>query len=1200
MNQKKRILALDIGVSSVGLALIHEVNGKKTLEKLAVRIVPEDPDFHGKFYSGNTASKNMERTQKRGIRRNNQRFKARRDQLNCLLKENQMYPDEALINLPTRNLYGLRSKAVTEKISLQELGRILMLLNQRRGFLSNRKSISKEENTTEYKERIFALEKERGNETIGQQLHTELQESEHSFEVVLRKRTYLRASYLEEFDRIWEEQKKYHSVLTGGYGEDKNKGTLYDQLRNRIMYYQRPLRSKKGLVSDCRFEKHHKAVTKSSPYFQLYQILQKVNDLSWTTPDGEKHYPTHEQREQLKKRLWSGKLNSKYKLTVTQIKSVLGFGRNDRVYLNFTELDGAKTYSILKKALQKAQIENPEQYLFFKWDHRNKAGNFCNEKGGLFELWHITYSLPHEQEVINTLVKRFGFTVSQSRIIAQNVGYSSDYGSLSTRAIRKLLPHLEEGLQYSEACDEVEYDHSGYKTAIQLQPKLEPIKRNALRNPVVEQILNQVVNMVNMVLENYGAIHEIRVELARALRNSAKTRKKITKANSRNKTNNARIRKELQEKYGLKYVNGRDIKRFILWEETDRNCLYCNHPISGEDFSSGKAEIEHILPKSRSFNNTMSNYILAHTTCNSEKGQMTAYDFMASKGEEKLYQYTSKVNEFYADGKGEISKAKFENLMCKGEDIPDDFVERMKKDSQYIATESVKMLRSICPKVNTTTGQVTDLLRDEWGLKHLLQEFSLEKYQAIGQTEEKIIKTQNGQTKTVTVIKDWSKRNDHRHHAVDALICALTDQEIIFRLNNRNKLYQYTRDMLSPKEIAAFEEAIEGKFSLKTFLKHQENTIPCSMPDVRHQAKKHLEEIFVSYKKENSKVLTKNSNVPKNGEKQMTWVPRGRLHEDTVMGEIKRIASKKVKLDSRFPLEALEWIVNPEIKELLKKHLSEYHNNPKLAFSKKTLKSNPIYYKNVPLEAIAVYEKVLTKRVKVDENMTHAQINKIIDLESQRAVKERLAQHDGNIKAAFKNLGDNPIYLKTGMVLKSVTVSEHGKVEKVRNGYAKLGNNHHALIYKDAMQNYHNKVVTFWVAVAIGLTNVNEHGKPYPIINRSNDAELGEFQFSMQKNDLFVFDLVHSKNPEKENELNFFDDANRKRISEKLFRLQKMSKNEKGQFVVNFRHHLETSTKRSDLKLKNITWITISKNSDLKRLTKIRLNHLGEIIKIGE
>jgi CRISPR-associated endonuclease Csn1 len=383
----KKILGLDIGVSSVGISIIEENGDKKEIKELAVRIIPEDPNFHGKFYTGNTASKNLDRTLNRGIRRGNQRFKKRRDDLHALLKKNSMFPSDDLIGLPAIKLYELRSKAAYEKISLQELARILMLLNQRRGFQSNRKSNSEEENSTDYKKRISDLEHELNGKTIGQQLFKELQDSNSIIETLIRERTYLRSSYLMEFDRIWECQRQYYSnILTGGVNEDNNKNTLYNTIRNKIIFYQRPLKNQKGLVSNCPFENYHKSVTKSSPYFEMFKIWQKVNDLEVTFHDGTKLKPILEQKQELFKALfWGENLNNKFKLTVTEIKKILGLKRTEG-YLNFMELDGSRTYSIIKNALIKANIKNIENLLFFNTDKHD-------EKGGLLELWHITYSL---------------------------------------------------------------------------------------------------------------------------------------------------------------------------------------------------------------------------------------------------------------------------------------------------------------------------------------------------------------------------------------------------------------------------------------------------------------------------------------------------------------------------------------------------------------------------------------------------------------------------------------------------------------------------------------------------------------------------------------------------------------------------------------------------------------------------------------
>jgi len=1218
----KRILGLDIGVSSVGLAIITDNNGRKEIQNMAVRVVPEDPNFHGKFYSGNTASKNEDRTIKRGIRRNNQRFKLRRDRLYNKLKEVDLFPGDVLFKLDALKLYELRAKAVEEKITLEEFGRVLILLNQRRGFLSNRKASTKEENTTEYKERIKELESELKGRTIGQQLYSELQASESIFDILIRERTYQRASYIEEFDRIWDKQHSFYpDVLTGTSNDEDIKDTLYDTIRNRIIYYQRSLKSQKGLVSECPFEKYHKATAKSSPYFELFRIWQKVNDLSWKTPEGVENTPTQEQKQKLYKSLFYGEnLNKSYKLTVSKIKEILGYSLRERIYLNFTELDGSRTFSIIKNAIEESGIENVEQFLSFNPEQND-------EKGGLFELWHITYSLPTEKEVVNTLQKRFNFTQEQSEIISKKVSYISDYGSLSTRAIKRLLPYMAKGIGYSDACDKVGYDHSGYKTKIKIGEKLKAIHKNSLRNPVVEQILNQVVNMVNLAIDEYGDFDEIRVELARELRNSAKTRNSITASNSKNKKKNEKTRKILKQEFGFNIVNGRDIKRYNLWEETGLKCLYCNKFIKEDDFISGQAEIEHILPKSRSFNNSMSNYIMAHRKCNANKDQQTAYDFMVSKGNDALHQYVSKVNALYNDGNGKITRAKFDNLLTKGEDIPSDFVERMKKDSQYIAKESVKMLKTVCKNVYTTTGQVTDLLREEWQLKHALQEVNIDKYRALKQTENKEIKDSQGNPKTIEIIKDWSKRDDHRHHAIDALICALTDQKIIFKLNNLNKIYQFAKNSLSVEELAKMEEINEHRYDLKEFVAQGAYEFKEPIKNLRCEVKKHLAEIFISIKKENSKVLTPNINKPKNGKEQMTWVPRARLHGETVMGSVKRIAKKKIKLDKKFDVNILENIISPNHKKILISYLSQYDNDPLKAFDSRLLKKEPLMCKNKPLKDVAVYEYVNTKRVEIEGYFTDSQrkdpakkklIENVleIDREAGSKLQERLNEFNGNFKEAFRNLNKTPIILKNGKKLKSVTIYDESKtIEvsvkkdlfgkevldnkglKIPSSYVNTGGNHHALIYRNEKGEYKDKVISFFDAVEIGLLNIEQTGKPYPIINRNNDVELGAFQFSMQINDLFVFDLKHSENPQEENEINFIENKNRALISEKLFRVQKLSKKSNGVFDIEFRHHLEATINR---KIKEITWVNFQSNKHLDRLTKVRVNHLGQMIKVGE
>jgi CRISPR-associated endonuclease Csn1 len=1188
----KKILGLDIGVSSVGLAVVEKTADKYKIIDMAVRVVPEDPNFHGKFYSGKTASKNEARTRYRQIRRGIQRFKLRRDALNRVLSQNNMMPDDTLIHLSAKELYGLRNKAISDKLSEKEIGRVFMHLNQRRGFLSSRKSNSEEENLTEYKERIKQLQNELGTKTIGQHLYDELCASNNGVDVLLRERTYLRASYVEEFDRIWDAQKKHHpALLSGGPQEDNNKGSLYDKIRNRILFYQRPLRSQKDLISSCTFEPNNRVAPKSSPYFEWFRIWQKLNDLEWKTPDGLRFKPSMEQKQALFNELFYNTSSDKAVLKITAIKNCLGFKKSDKIYLNFEELDGSRTYAMLRDALEQAEITDVHERLFFNPE-------VSDEQGGLMEWWHLTYSIPNEADLIRSLANRMHITKEQAKIITKKTAYKPDYGSLSTRAIKKLLPHLLNGLGYSEACDAVGYDHSGYKTKQELKEKLSLLMPNALRNPVVEQILNQMVNMVNLAIDEYGPFDEIRVELARELKNNAKKRNQIEKQQNSNKKKNEDITKELKNSYGFKVVSKKDIQRYTVWNETENQCLYCNNPISNTEFLNGLADIEHIIPRSRSFSDNINNFILAHRKCNRDKNQHTAYDFMEQKGENVLKEYIEKVNRLYDNGKGSISRLKFQNLLARGNEIPDDMVDRMKNDTQYISREAVKILKGICENVHTTTGQITDYLRMEWGLNDVLKELMIDTYRAANETEWKEIKDRSGNIIQKETIKNWTKRDDHRHHAVDALICALTDAKIIFKLNNLNKIYQYERDMLSPSEIKAMEDALSEEtgektsFNLKQFISERSNT-DAPIPNLREEAKKHLAGLFISFKK-SSKVFSKNVNRPKKGLPQITWTPRSHLHEETVMRKVLTPGDKPVSLNKKFDIAWVDQIVNNKEREAVKQHLATFNNDPELAFDKKTLKQSPLEVNGKALEKVTLFEEVLSKRVPISTGITTAQMGKIADGQVKTLLEQRMNAYGNDPKKAFADISNNPIWLNRdkGIQIKSFRTLENAKAQKVREGYVQTKGNHHALIYCNNEGIYTDVVVSFWEAVNLGLTNIKEKGHPYPIIQREDHPEYGRLVFTMQINDLFVLDLKHSKNPKNDDEINFLDINNRELLSKKTFRLQKMSKKSNGAIDIVLRQQYETSINRE---IKEITLLNFQSISHFKRLTKIVVNALGQI-----
>lgn len=1150
------ILGLDIGVGSVGFALIELIeNDEPKIITTGVRIITQDPNFHGNFISGKTASKNEARQSSRSARRNLQRYKLRRSKLKDVLLKLNMYPNNELLkNTSKLELFTLRKKGLSQKLTLQEIGRIFLMLNAKRGFLSNRKSEAPEESKSEYLIKINQLKKEVQDKTIGEYFYNKILDNP---DYQIKQNIFPRAEYINEFDTIWNKQKEFYpDILTGGLHK-KNANTLYRKIKEEIIYFQRPLKSAKHLVGNCTFEAPRKTTPKSSPYFQLFRIYQQLNNIELTNLDNSKRNLTSEERIIIFNALHNpDELDKTGNLTSSNLFKLLKLNKN-LFTINYPKIEGNKTLIILNKALVKAGVKKPEQYLQFN-------PFIEEEKNGLYQLWHITYSLQTDEEICNSLIKHFKFSADESKIIAESIKFTSDYGSLSSKAIKKLLPFLNEGLHYDKACLQVGYNHTPEvnKEVVDLLDFMPNIKPNELRNPVVEQILNQTANVVNAIIKKYGHPAEIRVELARELKNNAKKRAYIDKSNRELESENSKIKSILINDHNFKRVNSRDLKRYRLWVETDKKCLYSGNNIPFVDVYNGKAEIEHILPKSRAFSNAMSNLILAYMDENRVKNQMTAFDYMSTKNDTEIVRFKNETKRLFYDNK--ISKTKLDNLLCEGENIPDDFVARQLKDTQYISVEVVNRLKQICGSVKTTTGSVTDFLKDRWKLNDLLNEINFEDYKRVGLTEIIEVKDKVQVTHNKEVIKDFTKRSDQRHHAVDALIVALTTDSHIFRLNNLNKDYATYKD-----------------------LKESSYNITEPIRNLRYRAKEFLESILVSYKKPSSKVMSRKVNrfKTKNGTKeQITWSPRGSLHEETILGQIKQYKVVKIKEAFNEP----DKIVSDLLKKSVNSILDDNNSNPSLAI--KSLKKKPIIINGIEIETAVMWNYLYTKKIGLNDSITPPQVEKIIDKKIQRLVRERIKNSGGNIKAAFKDYANNLIYIDKAKKLpvKRVRVEDNGSLIQLKRsegfGYAYTKGNHHSIIYSDNDGNFAEKVVSFFEATQNCLSNLHTTGTIYPIIDKKDLTEDLKYKYSLQKNDLVLIGL----NPF---ELDLNDFSNRKIIAKHLFRVQKMSK---GQYV--FRHQFQTTIDINvDFSMKSISSLKYFQD-----VYKIKLNHLGDIIKIGD
>lgn len=1234
----RRILGLDLGTGSIGWTVVSiddRTNCPKKIEGMGSRIVPLSVGDFNEFSTGNAISKNQNRTKDRTQRKGYDRYQQRRYNLTLKLRELGLLPNDDLMNLPVLSLWQLRANAATPgvKLSLAEIGRVLYHLNQKRGYKHAKADEGNEDKKQkEYVSAIndrYRLIKDCGK-TIGQCFAEKLKETEivnedgkKFYTYRIKDQVFPRQAYEVEFDRIVECQRAFYPEIF----TDEN----IHIIRNEIIYYQRKLKSCKHLVSLCEFEKRPyinkegktvydgpKVAPCSSPLFQVCKIWESVNALTLRNRVGDTLPITKEQRLKMFEHL-----DNNPKLLLADLYKILDISKKDGWWGGKAigkGLQGNVTKVQLKEALQGC----PDAAKMLQFNLCQEETSLVDTETGeivpvispkfqiepLYELWHTVYSIADKNELANALKKKFG--VEQEEVVHKlyRLDFSKPgFGNKSSKAIRRILPYLKDGLMYSEACLCAGFRHSesltkGENEARELLDKLPLIHKNELRQPVVEKILNQMVNVVNAVIDKYGKPDEIRVELARELKQSREERNVADQNMRRRERENADISKKIEEFSDMSSSRNRILK-YRLWEESGHKCFYCGQPMHVKEFLAGvDAEREHVIPKSLLFDDSFSNQVCSCRKCNREKGNSTAYDYMGTKSTSELDDYLTRIDTYYKEGK--ISKAKREKLLMPKDEIPTDFIDRQLRQSQYIARKSMEMLKSVCRDVTATSGSVTAFLRHTWGYDEVLHDLNFERYVTGGLTE--VYEYEHrGQKHTKRRIAGWSKRWDHRHHAIDALVIACTQQGMIQRLNTLNA----ERDVLYA-EVTEPSEEWKGKRSLLQQWVSERK--PFSTNEVMDAASR----ISVSFKA-GKKVATPGKRFKYvNGKKVILQtgivVPRGPLSEESVYGQIKTMEKSK---SIKFIFENPALIVNLRIKQLVEDRIKQHEGDIRKAIA--SLKEEPLYLdvaRTVELEYATCYKQEFVTKYPVG-NLKLKDIDSVVDQHVKQVLSSRLRDFGNNEKEAFKDLANNPIYIDKAkkIAIKTVRcftglsavepVSYNSTGEPI--GFVKPGNNHHVAIYVDDEGQEYEHVVTFWHAV-----ERKKNGLPVVIKNPLEawdfvaDKDLPEaflnnlpkihwkYNTSFQLNDMFILGLAED----------LFQDAIVNRdyvtLNNHLYRAQKCSTKN-----YCFRLHIETTVddkyagvKNEMLskqlgKLKKIQSLAAWRNENPH---KVRVSMLGEIL----
>ena len=1167
MLMSKHVLGLDLGVGSIGWCLIALDAQGDPAEILGMgsRVVPLTNLGDDKAFSkGEAFTANQKRTARRTMRRGFARYQLRRYRLRRELEKVGMLPDAALIQLPLLELWELRERAATagRRLTLPELGRVLCHINQKRGYRhvksdaaaivgdEGEKKKKKKDSNSAYLAGIRANDEklQAEHKTVGQYFAEQLRQNQSEsptggISYRIKDQIFSRQRYIDEYDQIMAAQRVYYpDILTDAF---------IRMLRDELIFMQRPLKSCKHLVSLCEFEKQErvmrvqqddgkggrqlverrvkfgpKVAPKSSPLFQLCRIYEAVNNIRLTRPDGSPRDITPEERAKIVAHLQSSaslsfaalkKLLKEKAIIADQLTSKSGLkGNTTRVALAAALQPYPQYHRLLDMELETrmmtVQLTDEETGEVTEREVAVVTDSYVHQP--LYRLWHILYSIEERDAMRRALITQLGMKEEDLDGGLLDQLYRLDfvkpgYGNKSAKFICKLLPQLQQGLGYSEACAAVGYRHSNTPTSEEitertLLEKIPLLQRNELRQPLVEKILNQMINLVNALKAEYG-IDEVRVELARELKMSREERERMVRNNEDREDHNKEVAEKIQ-KCGLFPTKSR-IRKYRLWEEAGRQCLYCGRSIDEKQCLNGDdMEVEHIIPKSVLYDDSYGNKTCACRRCNKEKGNRTALEYIRAKGWED--EYMERINERLKAKK--ISYSKYQRLRWLKEDIPSDFLERQLRLTQYISRQAMAILQQGIRRVSASEGGVTARLRSLWGYDDILHTLNLDRYDSMGETERV---SREGETTEKLRIKDWSKRKDHRHHAIDALVVASTRQGYIQRLNR----------VSSESEREAMSEEIEVQKATKTDKLSLLERWLTQRPHLSVRAvSDKVAEILISYRP-GQRVVTRGRNIYRKKTadgREVTCVqrgvlvPRGELMEASLYGKI--LSQGRERIVKRYSLHDLKGeVVDPRLREL-----------------------------------IAEYNQEITSKVKAKGAPLYLDAAEKQEVRSVRC------------------------YVTQPSVAKAIPIrfDERGRAIT----FVQSGSNHHLAIYRTPKGELVESIVSFWDAVnraryGLPLIIKYPHKAMEQVIQRDDIPESVlrllppadyEFVGALQQNEMVVVGL-----PEEELR-RAVDMQDYRTLSEHLYRLKGISSND-----YEFYYHLDAdemdSSKKKKKKVRN-------------------------------
>ena len=744
-------IGLDVGITSVGYAVLrtNEAGVPYKIETLNSVIFPaaEQPK------TGDSLA--APRRVNRGSRRRNRRTKFRKYRTKRLFIRHGLLTKEEIEHafdkkLGHQTIYELRTEALDRRVTNEELFRIFYFFAGHRGFKSNRKAeiTDADKDTGKVLSAINEIKvalAEGTYRTLGEYMHAHPKYEEHKRnkegtdrylgtaqrdlvineikQIIAAQRIFGNEALTEAFEQefIGNGEGEAAGIFTAqrDFDEGPGKGSPYggDQIERMIGW--------------CTFEKEERRAAKGTYTFQYFDLLSKLNHLKIQEFIGENWKELNPDQ----RKLILDKAFEKEKLQYADIKKLL-------------KLEPEARFNLLSYG-SKTEQDKTEKTNFVALRSYDKVRKALGKE--------VYEAMPNSlKDEIGTILTTYSSDKSRRRVFADRLSLTAEqieallpltmtqYGHLSLKAMRNIIPYLEMGLTYDKAAESAGYDfkHNAIDRAF--------IHEN-VSNPVVKRAVSQCIKVVNQLTREYGKPDAINIEFSRELGKNFDERRKIEKNQKENMARNESVANELREN-GIA-VNGENITRLKLWREQGNMDPYTGQYIPYEEVFYGNYDVDHIIPYSISFDDSFGNKVLVSSAANREKGNRIPMEYLANDPIriQSLENIAGTIRNYN-------KREKLLKKKMSPEDV-DGWKSRNINDTRYIA----RLLRNyfkqniefsekenIKEKVAVNNGTVTARMRARWGLgpKH---------------------------------------RDNDRHHAMDAVVVACMTPAFVRRVTVYSK-----------------------------------------------------------------------------------------------------------------------------------------------------------------------------------------------------------------------------------------------------------------------------------------------------------------------------------------------------------------------------------------------------------------------------